>query len=80
MYLAILRVSQMKDFSIDEWNPKSVLRKRGYQRKPDERKIRSIAKYFEDLTNIMPVAGLLNLRGRGNARYGKGQLSISDPW
>jgi len=78
MYIAVVPISALEKFSIDTWNPKSVVGRRGYQRKPEEKRIKSIAKYFERKNAIMPVAGLLNVREKGRLRYGKGHLTIPD--
>ena len=47
MYMAVVTLSQLESFSVDIWDPKNVMRKRGYQRNPDEKRIKKIAKYFE---------------------------------
>ncbi len=78
MYIATVPVSMLERFQVDTWNPKSVLNKRGYQRNPDEQRIKKIAKYFEKKDSIMPVAGLLNVRNVGKLKYAKGQLIIPD--
>lgn len=76
MYVGAISLSDLKRFSVDEWNPKSVLRRRGYQRKPEERRIKSIARYLERPDAIMPVAGLLNVREKGRLSFRGGNLII----
>ncbi len=78
MYLAAVPVETLDDFSIDTWDPKNVMGRRGYQRNPDERRIKSIAKYFERSDSIMPVAGLLNVRQKGQLKFRAGKLTIPD--
>lgn len=78
MYIAAVPVDALEKFSIDIWNPKNVLGRRGYQRKPEEARIKSIAKYFERPAAIMPVGGLLNVREKGRLRFHKGTLTIPD--
>lgn len=78
MYLAAVPSRFLERFSIDTWNPKNVMGQRGYQRNPDEARIKSIAKYFERRNAIMPVAGLLNIRERGKIKYKNGNLVIPD--
>jgi DGQHR domain-containing protein len=78
MYIAAVPVNALEGFSIATWNPKSVMGRRGYQRKPEEGRIKSIAKYFERRDAIMPVAGLLNVREKGRLKFRKGMLTIPD--
>lgn len=78
MYVTAIPVSALERCSIDTWNTKGVLGKRGYQRKPDENRVRNIAKYFERPTSIMPAAGLLNVREKGLIKFKKGILTIPD--
>jgi len=78
MYMAALPIDALEIFSIDIWDPKNVLGRRGYQRKPDESRIKSIAKYFERPQAIMPVAGLLNVREKGRLTFRNGRLTIPD--
>src|SRR5712692_8318931 len=78
MYIAAVPTDALERFSIDIWNPKNVLGRRGYQRKPEEARVKSIAKYFERPGAIMPVAGLLNVREKGRLNFRKGTLTIPD--
>ncbi|HEV2493713.1 MAG TPA: DGQHR domain-containing protein [Terriglobia bacterium] len=78
MYIGVVSVPQLDRFSIDLWNPKSVLGRRGYQRKLDEKRIGQIARYLERRDSIMPVAGLLNVREKGKLRFKDNQLTIPD--
>lgn len=78
MYLATVPVHVLDDFSIDTWDPRNVLGRRGYQRKPDEKRVKNIAKYFERSGAIMPVAGLLNVREKGNLKFRNGKLTVPD--
>ena len=78
MFIAAVPVEALDAFSVDIWNPKSVMGRRGYQRKPDENRIRNIAKYFERRNAIMPVAGLLNVREKGRLKFRDGKLIIPD--
>ncbi|NDQ58366.1 MAG: DGQHR domain-containing protein [Acidipila sp.] len=80
MYIAVVPVSKLDSFSIDWWDPKNVVKRRGYQRKPDDRRVKSIAKYFEKKTSLMPVAGLVNVRESGKLKYNnkKKELVIPD--
>lgn len=78
MYLATVPVAILDAFYIDIWNPKNVMGRRGYQRKPDPRRVKSIAKYFEWPDAIMPVAGLLNVREEGQLKFQNGRLTIPD--
>ncbi|HEY0701421.1 MAG TPA: DGQHR domain-containing protein [Candidatus Acidoferrales bacterium] len=78
MYLAAVSPDILNAFSIDIWNSKNVVGRRGYQRKPDESRIKSIAKYLERSQSIMPVAGLLNVREKGRLKYQNGKLTIPD--
>jgi hypothetical protein len=47
MYIAAIPIRDLELFSVDIWDTKNVVNKRGYQRQPDEKRIKSIAKYFE---------------------------------
>lgn len=76
MYAAVVPVSGLAHFSIDTWDPRNVVRKRGYQRNLDESRITKIAKYFERRDAIMPMAGLLNVREKGSLVFRNGQLTI----
>lgn len=78
MYVAVVPISKLDRFSVDTWNPKSVIGRRGYQRRPEEKRVKSISKYFEKANAIMPVAGLLNVREKHRLRYGNGFLTIPD--
>ena len=78
MYIAAVPTDALERFSIDIWNPKNVLGRRGYQRKPEEARIKNIAKYFERPGAIMPVAGLLNVREKGRLKFRNGTLTIPD--
>jgi DGQHR domain-containing protein len=78
MYLAAVSPDILDLFSIDIWDSKNVVGRRGYQRRPDEGRIKSIAKYLERAHSIMPVAGLLNVREKGRLKYRNGQLNIPD--
>jgi DGQHR domain-containing protein len=78
MYVAVIHLSALKHFVIDTWNPKNVVGRRGYQRTPDETRIKSIVRYLERKNAIMPVAGLLNIRERNRAKFSKGNLIIPD--
>ncbi|MFC1805328.1 DGQHR domain-containing protein [Candidatus Omnitrophota bacterium] len=78
MYVATVPINKLESFSIDIWDPKNVMRRRGYQRKPDEKRIKKIAKYFEREDAIMPVAGLLNIREKGRVKFKSGKLTIPD--
>lgn len=78
MYIASVPINKLESFSVDIWNPKNVMGRRGYQRKPDEQRIKKIAKYFESKNAIMPVAGLVNIREKGKIKYDKGKLTIPD--
>ena len=62
MYIAAVPVDFLARFSVDRWDPKNVMGTRGYQRNPEEKRVKAIAKYFERADSIMPVAGLLNVR------------------
>lgn len=79
MYIAAVPSRYLERFSIDTWNPKSVVGQRGYQRNPDEKRVKSIAKYFEQKNAIMPVAGLLNVRERGRLRYRRASSELVIP-
>ena len=76
--MAVIRVGDLEGFSIDIWDPRNVMGRRGYQRTPDQKRIRTIAKYLERKNAIMPVAGLLNIREKGKLKYHKGKLTIPD--
>ena len=78
MYIAAMPLDALDGFSVDIWNPKSVVGRRGYQRKPEENRVKSIAKYFERRNAIMPVAGLLNVREKGRLKFRDGKLTIPD--
>ncbi|MFZ0736252.1 MAG: DGQHR domain-containing protein [Candidatus Acidiferrales bacterium] len=78
MYLAAVRPEDLEQFSIDVWDAKNVVGRRGYQRNPEEKRIKSIAKYLERANSIMPVAGILNIRQKGELRFKNGQLTIPD--
>jgi DGQHR domain-containing protein len=78
MYLATVPVGQLDRFSVDTWDPKNVMRRRGYQRTPDEKRIKRIAKYFERAEAILPVAGLANVREKGKIKFLKGHVVIPD--
>jgi DGQHR domain-containing protein len=78
MYIAAVPLDALDGFSVDIWNPKSVTGRRGYQRKPEEPRVKSIAKYFERRTAIMPVAGLLNVREKRRLKFRDGKLTIPD--
>src|SRR3989338_4934720 len=80
LYIAVVPVSKLEHFSVDWWDTKSVVRRRGYQRKPDDKRIKSIAKYFERKEAIMPVAGFINVRENGRIKYDdrKRELIIPD--
>lgn len=78
MYMATVPLSALEHFSIDVWDPKNVMGRRGYQRNPDEGRIKKISKYLERRDAIMPVAGLLNVRERGRLRFKGGELVIPD--
>jgi DGQHR domain-containing protein len=78
MYIAAMPIDVLARFSVDIWDPKNVMGQRGYQRKPEEKRIRAIAQYFERKDAIMPVAGLLNIRERGRMRFKAGKLSIPE--
>jgi len=78
MYMAVVTLSQLESFSVDIWDPKNVMRKRGYQRNPDEKRIKKIAKYFERSDAIMPIAGVVNIREKDRVKYKNGRLIIPD--
>ena len=78
MYIATVSVEMLDHFSVDIWDPKNILGRRGYQRNPEEKRIKNIAKYFERRNAIMPVAGLLNVREKGVLRFRNGVLTIPD--
>src|SRR3989338_7743953 len=78
MYIAVSPVNLLEHFVIDIWNPRNIARRRGYQRSPDETRIKKIAKFFERKNAIMPVAGLVNIRERGKIKYKNGKLIIPD--
>lgn len=78
MYIAAVPIDALDGFSVDIWNPKSVTGRRGYQRKPEERRVKNIAKYFERRNAIMPVAGLLNIREKGRLKFRNDKLTIPD--
>src|SRR2546423_200925 len=78
MYFASVPIKDLDRFSLDIWDPKNVVGRRGYQRKPDESRIKQIAKYFGRHDSIMPVAGLLNVREKGKLQFKKGKITIPD--
>jgi DGQHR domain-containing protein len=78
MYIAAVPVDFLERFSVDIWDPKNVMGHRGYQRRPEDKRVRAIAKYFERADAIMPVAGLLNIRERGRIKFKHGKLTIPD--
>jgi DGQHR domain-containing protein len=78
MYLAAVTPEDLEQFSIDVWDSKNVVGRRGYQRRPEEKRIKSIAKYLERPNSIMPVAGLLNVREKGELTFKNGKLKIPD--
>jgi len=78
MYIASIPVNELEHLSIDIWNPKNIVGKRGYQRQPDDKRINNIAKYFERQKTIMPVAGLVNVREKGRLKFKDGKLIIPD--
>ena len=78
MYIAIVPVATLDSFSVDRWDPKNILGRRGYQRNPEEKRIKNIAKYFERKNAIMPVAGLLNVREKGVLKFRDGMLTIPE--
>lgn len=78
MYLAAVSPDILDIFSIDIWDSKNVVQRRGYQRRPDEGRIKNIAKYLERSQSIMPVAGLLNVREKGRIKFKNGKLNIPD--
>jgi len=78
MYLAAVQPEDLEQFSIDVWDAKNVVGRRGYQRNPEEKRIKSIAKYLERRNSIMPVAGLLNVRQKGVLKFKDGRLTIPD--
>src|SRR6266403_451674 len=78
MYIAAVPVDILRRFSVDIWNNKNVMGDRGYQRRPEEKRIKAIAKYFERANAIMPVAGLLNVREKGRIRFKDGKITIPD--
>ncbi len=78
MYIATVSVEMLDHFSVDIWDPKNILGRRGYQRNPEEKRIKNIAKYFERRNAIMPVAGLLNVREKGVLKFRNGVLTIPD--
>ena len=79
MYIGIVPINIIERFSVDVWNPKNVVKKRGYQRKPDEKRFKKIAKYFEREDAIMPVAGLLNIREKNKVKYNHKTHRITIP-
>ncbi len=78
MYVAASPINLLEHFVIDIWDPKNVIKRRGYQRRPDETRIKKIAKFFERKDAIMPVAGLVNVREKGRLKYKNGKLIIPD--
>jgi DGQHR domain-containing protein len=78
MFLAAVPLNALQNFSIDIWNIKRVSGNRGYQRQPDERRIKKIAEFFTKRNAVMPAAGLLNVREEGKLKFEKGNLIIPD--
>ncbi len=78
MYIAVVPVSLLDHFVVDIWDPKNIKHIRGYQRNPDNARIRKIAKFFEKKGAIMPVAGLVNIRDKSKTKYENGKLIIPD--
>src|SRR5260370_18433993 len=78
MYIAAVPVDFLARFDVDRWDPKNVMGTRGYQRNPEEKRVRSIAKYFERPDSIMPVPGLLNVREKGRIQFKNGKITIPD--
>jgi DGQHR domain-containing protein len=78
MYVAAVTIEALQKFTIDIWNPKNVVGRRGYQRKPQENRIKKIAKYLERKDGIMPAAGFLNVREKGRLKYKNGMLVIPE--
>lgn len=78
MYMASVCVNDLDRFSIDIWDPKNIMRNQGYQRKPDEQRIKKISRFFEKKNAIMPVAGLLNIREKNKLKFKNGKLIIPD--
>jgi len=78
MYIAAVPVDFLARFSVDRWDPKNVMGTRGYQRNPEEKRVKAIAKYFERADSIMPVAGLLNVREKGRVKFKDGKITIPD--
>src|ERR1700722_20279744 len=78
MYSAAFPLSALEDFSIDIFDTKNVIGRRGYQRLPDAHRVAKISRYFENKNAIMPMAGLLNVREKGKLKYSSGKLTIPD--
>lgn len=78
MYIASVPIDALRRFSVDIWNTKNVMGERGYQRRPEEKRVKAIAKYFERADAIMPVAGLLNIRDKGRVKFKDGEITIPD--
>lgn len=78
MYVAIVPVSELDKFSVDVWDPQKAGRNKGYQRRPEERRVRHIADFIADDDAIMPVAGLVNIREKGKVKFSRGLLAIPD--
>jgi DGQHR domain-containing protein len=78
MYLTAVPPNILDNFSVDIWDSKNVVGRRGYQRNIEEKRVRSIAKYLERANSIMPVAGLLNVREKGRLKFHNGRLTIPD--
>jgi DGQHR domain-containing protein len=78
MYIAAVPVEYLERFSVDIWDPKNVMGNRGYQRRPEEKRVKAISKYFERAASIMPVAGLLNVREKGRIKFRDGKITIPD--
>lgn len=78
MYLAVVPISKLDFFSIAIWDHKNIVGLKGYQRKPDENRVKKIAKYFDRKDAIMPVAGLINFREKNQLKFKDGKLTIPD--
>jgi DGQHR domain-containing protein len=78
MYVASVPIHYLERFDVDIWSSQNVMSRRGYQRKPDPKRTRKIAEFFQRKDAIMPVAGLLNVRERGKLKYKSGKLTIPD--
>ena len=78
MYIATVDLTDLESFSIDIWDHRNVVGRRGYQRVPDEKRVGSISRYLDRRDGIMPVAGLLNIRESNRAKFRNGKLTIPD--